>query len=457
MRTRATVDSSHATRLRRIGLALAAALLLAPSCGGGGSSGWKATSEAPSTSPFPTGAFEVVADAPRGSAFSAASDGDGYLVVWTAFLGRGGSDVVAMRLSSRGEPLDVEPLRLSDAGAAAYLEGATAAYEGPGASFDGERYSVGLYGSGRIAENTQAPGQEVAFVTVSPDGRVDGPPTVLATQFSFSTGFTALRPPVVTAGTEQGLVAAYPFFHAGGAEGFGTNGLSFVSASGAVLAIDVESDLIGPRPVLTSQSEPSITAGSGAVLAPRIEARFFLGRGNEPAPEPEVDVRAQWLVGNSSEDIVLATASPAVLGSLRLGPPEFRTAVAAGPDDFLVLWTLQGEGEPRAPKVIHSARTRWTNGAPESDPPLIVAEGESAKNLGGVAYAEERFLVVWAEGEAALGVTVGRAGSVSAPFEIDPGPVLGAPVVTTDGAHFLVLIARPKTVDSVSIDGVFVD
>lgn len=89
---------------------------------------------------------------------------------------------------------------------------------------------------------------------------------------------------------------------------------------------------------------------------------------------------------------------------------------------------------------------------------IPIATGSARKNLGGISFAANRYLVVWEEDGLLLGRNVAAAGTASEAFEIDPGPVGPEVALASDGERTLVLFTRPRGVGEagVDIEGVFV-
>jgi hypothetical protein len=386
---------------------------------------------APTASPVPT-PFTIAAGARAGGGVAVAWGGDRYLVTFGATTDRSAPDVLGVRLTQDGAPVDAQPFALSDFGSDPFLS-SDAVYSPGQIASAGTAFGAFFYGSGTIPAGP--PGQVVGFVSVPAEGPPALPATAVDEQASFSMAQTSLAAPIAAASNGTSFLAVYQRVLTL------VGSFSVTQIVGQIVTVTaggVRTQEIGPftgmpaNGVIRSGSAPGAATGDPFTAAAWIET--------EAAEESPGEI-ATYLGGvllqpDSSVDFRLGAAQPGSEG----------VAVAADGRSFLVVWTSTTAADPAALTEVRA--TRFT-APPElpAPPDFIVAGGSGRKSLGSVAFANGVYLVSWIDDGAVRGARLGTGGDAAEVFTIDPGPASGV-ALATDGSRFLAVFDRSEGASS---------
>lgn len=425
---------------------LAALLAVGAACGDGAVPSSTSSQVEPDRIP-PEGPFTIAPEIPANRYFPefppdrsfavAAGDG-GFLVAYTDIAGRGWTDVFTIALDDVGSPRSDSPVRVSDASADGYLVGESAEYRDPGVAFDGENFGVAFVGRGSPGHGVPRVAQSLSLVRVAPDGRTATAPQTLDTEWSVTSGYSAIGGPVALAAAPGAFYTAHQLLMGG------LLPVPFTTPVHHMVPGDGGPGSRGQPPMsslLAEHSIPAITATSEGVFI----VSFSTSVGSIGS-QAVGSLRGSFLVPGRAPSHVTIADTPV---TDRIRQEDVR--VASSPtDDILIVWSV---GEQ-----ILGLYYRRDQPMPAITDAFVIEDTSGDTYLGGLTWASGRFLLVWHEDGAAYGTRVGLDRTAGGTFEIDAGPLNPRMAVATLGDRALVLLARPKgvTEESVDLEGVFV-
>ena len=379
--------------------------------------------------PVPTGSFEIAADVISGSDLALASDGTSWIAAFSAIGSRGKADVFTVPVSSDGSVPDAAPILISDVARlpSSVFNAAQATYSSPAITFDGGDYALVFFGAGGSGDTgDDPPGGQMVFATgISTAGEVNTRISSPVENVSIGTAQPALFEPLGAAAADD---SAFVLFSVGSLMYCFVPGCRV--SVGAVLVSfatdppqnDVPFDLAGPglsNPFGLPLSGPAIAwQGSHALAAwGEVEVRGGMAQ--------EMVVKGALLAPRQEPEGVLIASSDALVDA---------TAVAVGDGQYLVVWRREQE--------LRARLFRPGTGPLGPDDGFVVAAGPGTKRLGGTAFAQGVYLVVWTEEDGRVFVAhISADGNVKSTVEFGDG-ASGGSAVASNGSTFLVAYLR---------------
>jgi hypothetical protein len=435
--------------------------LLGACGGGGGKSGPTPTPtpggpSTPTPTPVPTpppDPFTIAAAVPDGGPPGVAFGTGRFLVAYSDVGGRSAPDLYGLRLTDEGVIIDREPLLLSQVGDDPFLDPADAFYSSSAIAFDGTRFGVFFFGGGTVSGVEGLPGEVLDFVPVTPSGDVLGPATQLAARETFSMVATSIAPPVAAAGASGRFVDLFQNLQLTGGPPsvFGGTLISVLGSFVSVVDGAVQTAGVGditpdvPPPVgeiVASASAPGVATSGTTTLGAWVETRSPVAM-----PSPTIALRGALMVPDGD---------PELLSFSSVEPGSQGAAVATDGTDFLLVWTSATAEGPMTLTEVRAVRYRPGTGVLDPDGGFLVAAGPGAKNLGGVAFGDGVYLVVWTENDDSVWACgVLPDGTVQGAFAIGGGPGNEASVAF-GRERFLVVFNRDAGDSTVDVMGTFV-
>ena len=382
----------------------------------------------------------------------AAAFGAGCYLTTFSLQGAGDArDLYGVRLAAGGGVIDEAPLLLSGLGDGSFLDPADASYGGAAIGFDGSGFGV-FFGCTGSVRDVLAPGQMVGFASVPPVGAPLRPAAEVDTQASFGMAQTAIRGVSGASSFAVGFAGLYD--RESGMIGFpftlGTLDRATVVVDGGTV------DVRGPF-VLAGGARTKIlidSAGGGGIATRGADAFAAWTQVEVNVAPPAPHVESATLDGALLTPLGLTYVPLAATTTTTGG-----TVVASDGLEFLVVWSAASTQDGTSTNEIRAIRYRPGSGeSPALVTPaggFVVADGDAAKRLKGVAFAAGTYLVAWLEAGSVRGARIAEDGTTPAPFVIDAGPVEDA-ALTGDGERFLAVLERANGA-RVDLLGLFVD
>jgi hypothetical protein len=370
------------------------------------------------------------------------SNGAGWLVAFSRREERINPDLVASRISLSGEVLDDPPIVVSDVELISAIPFRivpfrvdAASYSSPAIASDGTASSIVFFGSGGAGEPGEAPlGQAVLVARVDLDGRLEARIDLLAD--------------LITVGQPQGRLLTP---------------LSAAAAEGDLFALWSSGSFSIPDGCFGAPGRPCrlfLFSNFGLMVGPNPPEEFALPTSAGAVANRGLSTFAAWgerstSTGKDSLQGFLLTAEAEPRRTL-LAPLERyanTVAVAAGDDEFLVVWREALSDATEGGSDIHGLIHRPDDSSSDAAP-FFVATGANVKVLGGAAYSSGVFLVVWAEDGRLHAARVSPEGDVDAPVILASDGVVES-AVAADDTGFLVVLSREAD-EAADIVGLFV-